>query len=63
MKRLYKILLVIVLLAKLTAAQDLSGMKFCFDPGHGGHESDDRHMVFADFWESESNWSKAQQSF
>jgi len=61
MERLYKILLVIVLFAKLTVAQDLSGLKFCFDPGHGGHESDDRHMVFADFWESESNWSKAQQ--
>lgn len=45
----------------VTTAQDLSGLKFCFDPGHGGHESDDRHMVFADFWESESNWSKAQQ--
>ncbi|MGC9363090.1 MAG: Ig-like domain-containing protein [Fidelibacterota bacterium] len=41
--------------------QDLSGLKFCFDPGHGGHESDDRHMVFADFWESESNLSKAFQ--
>ncbi|HCK99902.1 MAG TPA: hypothetical protein DHW42_07360 [Candidatus Marinimicrobia bacterium] len=40
-------------------AQDLSGVKICIDPGHGGHESDDRNMEFADFWESESNLSKA----
>jgi len=40
-------------------AQDLSGVKICIDPGHGGHESDDRNMAFADFWESESNFSKA----
>jgi len=59
MKKLLNLLLISAFLLTITAAQNLSGLKFCFDPGHGGHESDDRHMVFADFWESESNLSKA----
>ncbi len=40
-------------------AQDLSGIKICIDPGHGGHESDDRHILATDFWESEGNLTKA----
>ncbi|MDO9548052.1 MAG: Ig-like domain-containing protein [Candidatus Marinimicrobia bacterium] len=60
MKRLINISIISMFLMSIATAQDLSGLKFCFDPGHGGHESDDRHMVFAEFWESESNWSKAQ---
>ncbi len=41
---------------------DLAGLKICIDPGHGGHSSDDRHVVpdpGIDFWESESNFQKA----
>ena len=41
---------------------DLSGLKFCIDPGHGGHNSDDRNVVpdpGVNFWESESNFEKA----
>ncbi len=42
---------------------DLSGLKFCIDPGHGGHSpATDRHVVpdpGTDFWESESNFQKA----
>ena len=60
MKYIQRIVLVFIILFSFVFAQQMSGLKFCFDPGHGGHESDDRHMVFADFWESESNWSKAQ---
>lgn len=60
MKNSLIISIIAILLLSVVTAQDLSGLKFCFDPGHGGHESDDRHMIFADFWESESNWSKAQ---
>ena len=44
------------------ASQNLSGLKFCIDPGHGGYESDDRHVIpdaGIDFWESESNFYKA----
>jgi N-acetylmuramoyl-L-alanine amidase len=42
---------------------DLSGLKFCIDPGHGGHDpSNDRYLVpdpGNEFWESESNFQKA----
>ncbi len=41
---------------------DLTGLKICIDPGHGGHNSDDRHVIpdpGIDFWESESNFQKA----
>jgi N-acetylmuramoyl-L-alanine amidase len=42
---------------------DLTGIKICIDPGHGGHnEANDRHVVpdpGTDFWESESNLQKA----
>jgi N-acetylmuramoyl-L-alanine amidase len=64
MKRLNSLLL-IVLLAATSFAQraDLTGLKFCIDPGHGGHnEANDRHVipdVGTDFWESESNFQKA----
>ncbi len=36
---------------------DFSGLKVCIDPGHGGHEADDRGP-FDGFWESESNLTK-----
>ena len=61
MKRINILSFVIILLVSFMSAQDLTGVKFCFDPGHGGHESDDRNMAYADFWESESNLSKAFQ--
>jgi len=42
---------------------DLSGIKICIDPGHGGNNpANDRHLVpdpGTDFWESESNFQKA----
>ena len=41
---------------------NLSGIKICIDPGHGGHGSNDRHLIpdaGLDFWESESNFQKA----
>jgi N-acetylmuramoyl-L-alanine amidase len=39
--------------------QDLSDIKICIDPGHGGHESDDRYIPETGFWESEGNLTKA----
>ncbi|MBN2281810.1 MAG: N-acetylmuramoyl-L-alanine amidase [Candidatus Marinimicrobia bacterium] len=42
----------------LVPALDLSGIKICLDPGHGGYESDDRPMTETGFWESESNLTK-----
>jgi len=47
----------------LSQRTDLSGLKFCIDPGHGGHNpANDRHVIpdpGTDFWESESNFQKA----
>ncbi len=39
-------------------AQSLAGYKICINPGHGGHDSNDRNMPEANFWESESNLTK-----
>ena len=39
-------------------SQSLSGVRICIDPGHSGHEGDDRYMEATGFWESESNLTK-----
>jgi len=39
-------------------AQPFAGMKFCINPGHGGHDSDDRFIEATGFWESEGNLTK-----
>ena len=59
MKKL-QILLVLLCISSLLYAQknDFTGYKIFINPGHGGHDSDDRHMVETDFWESEGNLAK-----
>lgn len=43
----------------LTAQKtDLTGYRIFINPGHGGYDSDDRHMLATDFWESEGNLVK-----
>jgi hypothetical protein len=50
-------------------AQNLTGVKICINPGHGGYDSDDRNVVIAPFasgnqngfWESKSNLDKGLQ--
>jgi N-acetylmuramoyl-L-alanine amidase len=37
---------------------DFTGYRLFINPGHGGNDSDDRHMLVADFWESEGNLTK-----
>lgn len=37
---------------------DFSGLKIFVNPGHGGHDGDDRHMTATDFWESDGNLEK-----
>lgn len=59
MSKCIKSCLLFIILTLPLAAQDLSDFIICIDPGHGGHESDDRYMSWAEFWESESNLSKA----
>jgi N-acetylmuramoyl-L-alanine amidase len=54
--------LLTVALAGTAFGQSLSGLIIVIDPGHGGFESDDRHVIpdpGTDFWESESNFRKA----
>ena len=51
------------------SSQNLSGIKICVNPGHGGFDSDDRNMTIAPyaqgdpngFWESQSNLDKGKQ--
>lgn len=37
---------------------DLTGYKIFINPGHGGYDSNDRHITATDFWESEGNLVK-----
>ena len=57
--KIHKYVIILILTTALLFSQDFNGLKFCIDPGHGGHESDDRHMLATDFWESEGNLTKA----
>lgn len=59
MNRYILIILAMFMFATIANAQSLSGLKLCIDPGHGGHESDDRENPLSDgsgtYWESERN--------
>jgi hypothetical protein len=37
---------------------DFSGIRIFINPGHGGHDDNDRHMLATDFWESDGNLEK-----
>lgn len=64
-KKLINVLFVLIFIQSFTFAQrvDFSGLKFCIDPGHGGHNPANDRQVIPDpgivFWESESNFQKA----
>lgn len=38
--------------------KNFKGLRIFVNPGHGGYDSDDRHMKATNFWESEGNLSK-----
>jgi len=63
MKRAAGLGVIIILTVGIAISQPgLNGRVFCIDPGHGGHNSNDRHVIpdpGTDFWESESNFQKA----
>jgi N-acetylmuramoyl-L-alanine amidase len=50
--------LVLVPAALCGQKTDFSGIKIFVNPGHGGYDGDDRHMIATDFWESEGNLEK-----
>ncbi|BFN37441.1 Ig-like domain-containing protein [Fidelibacter multiformis] len=52
------ITLVSLMSASLLFSQDLSGIRIYVNPGHGGHDSDDRYIAATGFWESEGNLTK-----
>lgn len=52
-----KIILILILAININA-QSLAGVKICINPGHGGHDSDDRFISETGFWESEGNLGK-----
>jgi len=45
-------------MVSIVFSQDLTGVRICIDPGHSGHENDDRFVEATGFWESESNLTK-----
>ena len=66
MKVKIKFLIAFIFLPLILISQqrnDFSGLKFCIDPGHGGHNPANDRLVIPDpgiyFWESESNFQKA----
>lgn len=60
------IILISLLMLNTAIAQNLTGVKICINPGHGGYDADDRNVVIAPFtsgdpngfWESVSNLDK-----
>ena len=51
-------LLCIVVFSSIISAQDFSNIKICINPGHGGHDSNDRFIQETGFWESDGNLDK-----
>ena len=61
MKKFFSYIIPIFLSFTILNAQPLDGIKICIDPGHGGYNpANDRFIEETGFWESLSNWRKAQ---
>ncbi len=59
MKKLFIFSILIAITGMLNAqGPDLTGVSICINPGHGGHDSDDRYIAETGFWESEGNLTK-----
>lgn len=54
----FSLCLLIHPLAQYGQKSDFTGLRIFLNPGHGGHDSDDRHMLATDFWESDGNLEK-----
>ncbi len=55
---LHKILLLSFIILTPLLAQDFNDIKIYINPGHGGHDSNDRYISATGFWESEGNLTK-----
>lgn len=62
MKKIYLIGLAVLGIAMSVSAADFSGKKFYINPGHGGHDSNDRPTALPlsvpMFYESDGNLSR-----
>lgn len=60
MERLIRIVVLGAIFSSILCAQekDFRDYRFFINPGHGGYDSDDRHMEATHFWESEANLEK-----
>lgn len=66
MQKFFYFTLLFLLIVKGASALNLTGVKICINPGHGGFDADDRNVVIAPFtsgdpngfWESTSNLDK-----
>ena len=56
-KNRFRTLAALLALAAPLSAQ-FQGLKIMVNPGHGGHDSDDRYIPATGFWESEGNLTK-----
>jgi hypothetical protein len=60
-ERLVPVLLALFILCPVSSEgqkADFTGIRIFLNPGHGGYDDNDRHMVATDFWESEGNLGK-----
>ncbi|NOZ47498.1 MAG: T9SS type A sorting domain-containing protein [Chlorobi bacterium] len=57
MKKIFTIIIAFLLALQLFS-QDFTGISICINPGHGGHDGDDRYIEETGFWESEGNLTK-----
>jgi hypothetical protein len=48
----------IIVFSAFAQDKNFKGYRFFINPGHGGHDADDRHISATDFWESEGNLEK-----
>ena len=53
-----RIVFLYFILSTLIAAQDFTDIRIYINPGHGGHDSDDRYISTTGFWESDGNLAK-----
>ncbi|MEO8167350.1 MAG: N-acetylmuramoyl-L-alanine amidase, partial [bacterium] len=61
--RICRIVLALAVVPVIGASQTLNNIRFCIDPGHGGHNPSNDRRIEPDpgvvFWESEGNFQKA----
>jgi len=52
------VLFILFIFSGIISAQDFDGVKIYLNPGHGGHDSNDRYIAGTGFWESDGNLTK-----